>query len=1101
MVARAKTVTILFTDLVSSTELLQRAGDERGEHIFKAHHRLLSDAVQAHRGHEVKWLGDGLMATFESVTDAVACAIAMQRASQRPTAGERLAIRAGINVGEVTVDGGDYFGSPVVIARRLCDRADSGQILASDLIVRLLEGRLSDVSFADLGALDLKGITNPVPAVDIVYEHDPMALLRKLPFVGRAAEYETLVAKLSDARNGRGSVVLLAGEPGIGKTRLTEEVCEQAATAATVIRGNCYEGDIAAPFGPWTEALRALIAQTADGELEEVLGPGAPDVSVLVPEVRRRMPHLSEPPRLDPESERARLFESIAALLRNAAARQPLVIFLDDLHWCDRPSLALLEQVARGCADQRMMIVATYRDVEVDRQHPLAQTLAALRRFEHHVRIAVGGFTHESIRDLLHAIEPSDEAEAARSSLATMLEQESEGNPFFIREVLSSLVETGELVHRDGVWTRGAPEVQQQRVPEGVREVIGRRLTRLSDDCVRMLRHASAMTSGITWEELRAICGDPEDRLLDALDEALAAQLLVDRGKDSFSFTHALVRSTLYDDLSAPRRSQLHRRIAEALEMLYAGSLDEHLSELAAHYVAANSESPEAISYSVRAGDRARELYAWEEGAMHYQRALQSRALASGDDPEATCKVVLSLAECNAGSSRMAESVESLRTAAILARRIPSPELFARIANAFDRSAEGLEDDLTSERLTLLDEALAMLGDEDSALKAFTLATRARAAAAAANARAGLAAFGAFAMFGARDEAILAQAREAVAMAERVGDDDVTVWAITNLHHYASDPDNDEEQFALIERAVAAAQRARSMQAESRAYGARGDDLLQLGDMDEFRRNAERCAALAEALRIPVTTAVMMQVGVEVAEGKLQIAEERLDRYASSATHVSHVLGSIVQRYFVRHMQGRLSEMEAMWRGMVTRMQGLPLVSASLAWTLACTGNAAEASSELARLARADLAGIPRDNIWRPTLNTMADACGEIEDRAMAPLLYGAIAPYAGRVAALAPLLPLGSMARVCGRLAMLLERWDEAEQHFEQALEHNARMGFSAWEAWTKLNYADMLLRRRAGGDVDRATALLREALAFATASGMGKVRDDSERLLSTAR
>ena len=1049
----------------------------------------------------MKWLGDGLMVAFESITDAVTCAIAMQQSSRRPTAGERLEIRAGINVGEVMVDAGDYFGTPVVIARRLCDRAGSGQILASDLVIRLLDGRVTDIAVTDLGSLELKGITNPVPTVEIVYEHDPMALLRKLPFVGRAAEYQTLTSKLADARNGRGSIVLLAGEPGIGKTRLTEEFCEQASSSATVIRGNCYEGDVAAPFGLWTEALRSLIEQTPDAELADALGPGAPDIAVMMPEIRRRIPHIVEAPRIDPESERARLFESIGAFLRSAAETRPLVIFLDDLHWCDRPSLALLEQIARSITDRRVVIIGTYRDVEVDREHPLAQTLAALRRMEHHERIAVGGFTVESIYDLLSAIEPSEEAEPARRGLAQMLQGESEGNPFFIREVLNSLVETGDLVHHDGVWIRVATSSQELRVPEGVKEVIGRRLARLSDGCNRMLQRASAMTSGFTWDELRAICDENEDQLLDALDEALGSQLLEERRKTSYVFTHALLRTTLYGELSAPRRAQLHRRVAESLEALYADDLDDHLSELAAHYMAAGGDAEKAITYSVRAGDRAQTLFAWEEAAAHYHRALQTNELAKEDRAEERCQVVLALAECNANSSRMAESVDPLRAAAILARKLPSAELFVLIANAFDRVAEGLEIDLTTERLELLDEALDMLGVEDSALKASTLATRARAAAAVANARAGLAAFGAFAMFGPRNDAILAQAREAVAMAERVGDDNVVVWAITNLHAYASTPDNDREQLELIERAVAAAQRAQSMQAESRAYGARGDDLMHLGDMAEFRRNADRCAALAESLRVGVTTAVIMHVAVEIAEGKLAAAEERLQEYASSATHVSHVFASIVQRYFVRHMQGRLDEMEQLWRAMVERMQSLPLVSASLSWTLACMGNADEAGTGLAQLAQGDLAGIPRDNLWRPTLNTMADACAEIGDRALALPLYDAVSPYASRVAALAPVLPLGSMGRVAGRLATILERWDEAEQHFEMALEHNARMGFSAWVAWTRLNYGEMLLRRNGPGDRARGAALLRQALDFATESGMGKVERDSERLWITAR
>ncbi len=216
MTAKAETVTILFTDLVGSTELLQRAGDEQAQRIFKAHHRLLREAVEAHGGHEVKWLGDGLMVAFDSAHEAVKCAIAMQQSSRRPAAGERLEIRAGLNVGEALVDESDYFGTPVVVARRLCDRADGGQIFASDIVVRLLDGRGADIDVKELGPLELKGITNAVPAVEIVYEHDPMALLRKLPFVGRQAEYETLLKKLGEAQNGRGSVVLLAGEPGIG---------------------------------------------------------------------------------------------------------------------------------------------------------------------------------------------------------------------------------------------------------------------------------------------------------------------------------------------------------------------------------------------------------------------------------------------------------------------------------------------------------------------------------------------------------------------------------------------------------------------------------------------------------------------------------------------------------------------------------------------------------------------------------------------------------------------------------------------------------------------------------------------------------------------
>src|SRR6266571_30175 len=180
---RAETVTILFTDLVSSTELLQRAGDEDAQRIFQAHHRLLRDVVGRHRGQEVKWLGDGLMVAFTSATEAMRCAVEMQQASRRPAAGERLHIRVGLHVGEALRDETDYFGTAVVIARRLCDSGDGGAIRASSLAAELVSDR-GEFDFEDLGALTLKGISAPVRSCEIKYEHDPLAMLAETPFVG-----------------------------------------------------------------------------------------------------------------------------------------------------------------------------------------------------------------------------------------------------------------------------------------------------------------------------------------------------------------------------------------------------------------------------------------------------------------------------------------------------------------------------------------------------------------------------------------------------------------------------------------------------------------------------------------------------------------------------------------------------------------------------------------------------------------------------------------------------------------------------------------------------------------------------------------------------
>jgi class 3 adenylate cyclase/tetratricopeptide (TPR) repeat protein len=1101
MAPQPQTATILFTDLVGSTELLQRTGDDRAQHIFKAHHRLLSETVEAHGGTEVKWLGDGLMAAFGSSLEAVKCAIAMQQSFRRPTAGVRLEVRAGINVGEVVFEDGDYFGSPVVIARRLCDTATSGQILVSDLVARLIDGRAADFQIKELGPLDLKGIAQAVAAIEILYEHDPMELLRVLPFVGRNAEFETMTKRLDDARRGTGSVLLLAGEPGIGKTRLTEEVCLQAA-GARIIRGNCYEGEGAAPFGPWVEALRSLLDQTPDQGLSEALGSGAADLAIILPEVRRRMPGLAGAPRLEPELERVRLFDSIVAWLRNAAAASPLIIFLDDLHWCDKPSLALLEQVARNVATQSLVIVCTYRDVEVDRVHPLAPTLAALRRIERCERIAVRGFGIDAVRELLWAIEPAEPAGEMMRALADLLYKETEGSPYFLREVLNNLVESGKLVQQDGVWTGSVASIEEMGIPEGVREITGRRLSRLSDACNRMLQNASAMTSGFTWDELCAICAEPEDSLLDALDEALASQLIAEDNRHVYAFTHSLIRATLYEELSTPRRVLLHRRTAEALEALYAGDIEDHLGELASHYIASmGGDAEKAIVYSIRAGDRAQELLAWEEAAAHYERALDAMDVAKKPRDEERCRLLRALVRCNRVALRDAESIALLQTMITIARRIPSAELVAQGAIAFEEAAERLEDDLSAERLALLEEALSLLPESDSELRAETLCYWVRASAAAANVRRGVSAAGFFAWAGEKETEVLARAREAVAMAERVGNDIVTARAIRILHDYGWTPDNDSERLALIDRGLAAARRAGSVFLEGELLNARAMDLLALGDMPQFRENASLYESVVDQLRARGGYVLPMQVGLHIVEGELETAQRELDDYAAQqAGDVSLLFTSIGQQYGLRHMQGRLAEVDGMWRAFVERLPGLPLFPAVLAWIAASTGTRDDAAVELARLTGANFAAIPKDFAWKTTVCLLAEAAAEIGDVEAAQQLYEALAPYAATPTAIAQILPLGSTARVAGRLAALLGRWDDAEHHFQTALEANSVLGFHAWSAWTQFDYAAMLLRRASSTDHDRGRGLLTQAHAFATKSGMSKIVADCERLLAEA-
>ena len=350
-------------------------------------------------------------------------------------------------------------------------------------------------------------------------------------FVGRREEMESLKEALEGALSGKGSLAMLVGEPGIGKTRLAEEFGVYAGLrGAQVLTGHCYEGESSLPYRPFVEAFRQYTRTRPDAELRAQLGPGAPEIATLVSEIRQRFPDIEEAPKLDPEAERLRLFESVTEFLHNASTAQPLVLLLDDLHWADKPSLLLLQHLAQRTARDRLLILGAYRDVELERTHPLAEALGALRRLPNYRRVLLRGLPQESVVDLLTVIDPSEEGAPARQALAAALYQETEGNPFFIREVLAHLIESGKLVHEDGRWVGRVASIAELGIPEGVREVIGRRLSRLSDGCNRMLTLACTMTGGFSWEALKAINGDvPEAQLLDLLEEALAAQLIAER--------------------------------------------------------------------------------------------------------------------------------------------------------------------------------------------------------------------------------------------------------------------------------------------------------------------------------------------------------------------------------------------------------------------------------------------------------------------------------------------------------------------------------------------------------------------------------------------
>ena len=618
-------VTILFTDLVGSTELLARAGDEDAQRIFRAHHDLLHSVATDHGGVEVKWLGDGLMVAFPSAVGALRAAVAMQHASRRPVAGERLAIRVGLNAGEALRDAADYFGIPVVVARRLCDRAAGGQILCTGTVAGLVAGR-QEFAFTELGKVPLKGLPDPVAACEVGYEADDARprLAAHLPVVGRDAELARLSAVLVEAAAGRGGVVMVTGEAGIGKTRLMEEVTERAGhQGMTAIAGRCFDTDWAPPYGALAEAVGALVADCDPDELRADLGSGAAPLGQLVPDIRRVLPDLPEPGPVQPDEERFRLLDAAAQLLVARSQRTPVVVCLEDLHWADQGTVAMLRHVARFAARSRLLLVGTYRDAEIGPGHPLADALGALPRETSYETLPLAGLSAAGVAGLLAALGEHE----VDDKVGTAWARQTDGNPFFVRELLHHLIEDGKLFRApDGRWTTERP-LRELGIPTTVRDVLARRLGRLSEEGRRLLAVASLFEGPFGFDVMAEVAGLTEEDALDALEEAMAALLVrTEEGGAAFGFVHNLIRHTVYDDQSVPRRVRLHRKLAEALERAASGEAPQGAvaAEIAVQYHHSRSlpGADRGVDHALAAAGHAEGVAAYAQTADFLRIAL-----------------------------------------------------------------------------------------------------------------------------------------------------------------------------------------------------------------------------------------------------------------------------------------------------------------------------------------------------------------------------------------------------------------------------------------------------------------------------------------------
>ncbi len=563
--ADAEQVTVLFTDMVGSTAFAASMSAAEADDLRRTHFALLREAITVAGASEVKNLGDGLMVVSRLASAALTCAVSMQQAVDAHNRAARVPVglRVGVSCGEVTREAEDYFGDAVVEAARLCSEAKGGQVLVAAL-ARATAGRRSAHTFLAVGALALKGLPQPLEAFELVWE--PIATgvgtgavplpsrLAHGPAVGvlgRGTELALLSAAAKRVATGEGrEVVLVAGESGQGKTTLVAEAARAAHDdGMVVLLGRCDEG-MGVPYAPLAEALSHYVAHADEQLLRRHVEAHGAELARLVPALGLRVAPLPPPATTDADTERYLLFAAVAALLDAASAERGVMVVLDDIHWADKPTLQLLRHLVAHSASMRLLIAGTYRDAELSVAHPLTDTLAALWREPVVTVVPLSGLDDTAVISFME-LAAGHTLDDDGIALAHAVYRDTDGNPFFVAEVLRHLAETGAIV-RDatGRWTAAVPG-DESALPDSVRQVIGARVGRLGDVAIKALSAAAVIGRDFELELAAGVTDIDEDGLIDLLEQAHAAALVREAPgpPGRYTFSHALVQHTIYEDL------------------------------------------------------------------------------------------------------------------------------------------------------------------------------------------------------------------------------------------------------------------------------------------------------------------------------------------------------------------------------------------------------------------------------------------------------------------------------------------------------------------------------------------------------------------------
>lgn len=1114
--SRLVTATVVFCDLVGSTAQRTALGDDHADQLALRLDTMLRGVVERHHGSVVKGTGDGVMAVFESASDALDAAVDAQQSAaahnrDRPSL-EHLVLRVGVSAGDVQFVAHDCHGTPVVEAARLEGAASPTEIYVSDL-TRSLVGSRGVHRFEVVGELELKGLGVPLVTHRVLWEPRdpepatpdaakvappavvaddgrldvpvPARLDTRAPVVGRDDEQRTIAGAFSAARaDDRRRLVLVAGEPGIGKTSLAAAFCRDAAAdGAVALYGRC-DDELARPYGPWSEVVGHACRHVPPTLLRAHVDARGAELARLVPELDQLV---DLPPfrAFDGEADQYSLFGAVVDLLSRLAERAPVVVVLDDLHWADKATLLLLRHVLAAERTGSLLVIGTYRDSDVSDDHPFADTLAALYREPGVDRLALGGLDGEAILALLEEVAGHD-LDAEGVVLRDLLLEETNGNPYFVTETLRHLAETGAIAQdAHGRW-HATDDLRAVGLPATVRDVITRRVARLGPDVQHLLGHAAVLGRDFDVDLLLAVSGVDDDVLLEALERATAAAVVrpVSDLGERFTFVHALVVHTLYAGLGPLRRRRMHLQTAQTLAAAFGDSPGERAGEIANHWLAAEPAGPHTFEWVVRAGRHSHTQLAPQDAVRWFSEALRivDATDPAGDARRGEVLVQLGEAQRDAGDGHYRATLLDAATAAEMRQE---RDLLVRSALANTRGWASAAGAVDEERVAVLEAAIDAVGPDDSVERARLLAILA-----------------AETSYSTEWRDRLRVSDEGLAVARRVGDAGTLSYVLARRAHSLWVPDLLDERLANTAENVALT--ARLARSDDRFWAAmyRLAAVVTAGRGDEIDDHLATMRAIADDLGLPVLRweCTIQHTWRALLRGDLDDAEALAVRGleeggAADQPDIGVVFAAAI--FLVRYDQGRLGEIVEVIEQAVRDNPGIPGLRATLAIALCELGREDEARPLLAAEADERFGGVPYDQFWTVTLVQWSLVAGHLGDAGPAQMLHDLLARWTGQVAFTGAHV-FGAVDHALALTAATLGRVDDAEAYFDAANATYRALDAPTWAARALLDRSAML---RIHGDADQrahAQQLIDDASTTAARHGAGGLVRRAQTLLT---